>query len=92
MSEHDGGLDLDEKLKELRDLPDVPLPPIVSTAVRRKARIAFLESGAPAPGANEGEVRVAVWTRTVLPLLLLVVGAAYTVSSIAAMGQVYLRN
>ncbi|WP_394850521.1 hypothetical protein LZC95_24075 [Pendulispora brunnea] len=87
MSEHDGGVD-----KELKKLPEVPLPPMMSASVRRKARIAFLESGAPSTEMRDGDVLVAVWTRTVLPLLLLLMGAAYAANSIASMGRVYLGN
>ncbi|WP_394839806.1 hypothetical protein LVJ94_23245 [Pendulispora rubella] len=94
MSEHDEGQDLDEKLEKLRDLPEVPLPPMLSASVRRNARVAFLESGAPSAAGSEreGDVLVAVWTHTVLPLLLLLMGAAYIVSSIASLGRVYIGN
>ncbi len=83
----------------LAALPDIAPPPALVAAVQRRARIAFaqtpsipLDRGGELPPfeapAKPGTL-AAVWTRTLLPLLLLFFAAMYTVTSLISLTHVY---
>lgn len=78
----------DPILNSLAELPEVPIDPAAAEAVRRSARAALVEGGAPERPALS---RLSLaWSSAILPAILLGSGALYTWGAVQMMGRIFL--
>jgi hypothetical protein len=76
----------DPLLRGLAELPPVPVDDAAAEALRRRARIALVDEGAPRPAFAR---LAAAWSGAVLPGLLLASGAAYAWTSVIMFGRIF---
>jgi hypothetical protein len=77
----------DPILKSLADLPEVPLDAAASDRVRRRARIALVDTAAE-PHPTLARLALA-WSGGVLPAILLGTGAVYAWGAVLMIGRIF---
>jgi hypothetical protein len=77
----------DPILKNLADLPEVPLDAATSDRVQRRARIALVDAR-EAPHPTLMRLSLA-WSTAILPTILLGTGAVYTWGAVKMIGRIF---